>query len=64
MKNQTIRLDNNGIYVNDVKLNIPDKIKNKGSNISMIDGNVYINGYEYKKMKWRKTLKALWHKIF
>ena len=28
------------------------------------EGKVYIDGYEYKKGKWRKTFKALWHLWF
>lgn len=36
----------------------------KGRNITQINGKVYIDGYEYKKGKWRITLKALWHLWF
>ena len=36
----------------------------EGRNITIIDGNVYIDGYEWKKGKWRRTLKALWYKLF
>ena len=36
----------------------------KGHNVTQINGKVYIDGYEYKKGKWRRTLKALWHLWF
>ena len=36
----------------------------KGNNVTTINGKVYIDGYEFKRGKWRKTLKALWHKFF
>ena len=29
-----------------------------------INNKVYIDGYEFKKGKWRKTIKALWYKWF
>lgn len=36
----------------------------KGHNSTVIDGKVYLDGYEFKKGKWRRTLKALWHLWF
>ena len=36
----------------------------KGRNITTINSKTYIDGYEYKNGKWRKTLKALFHKYF
>ena len=36
----------------------------KGRNITTINGKTYIDGYEYKNGKWRKTTKALFHKYF
>ena len=35
-----------------------------GYNTIQINEKVYIDGYEYKKGKWRKTFKALWHLWF
>lgn len=37
---------------------------NKGNSITQIDNKVFINGYEYKNGRWRRTLKALIHLIF
>ena len=36
----------------------------KGHNSTVINGKVFIDGYEYKKGKWRRTLRALWHLWF
>ena len=35
-----------------------------GHNTTQINGKVYIDGYEYKKGKWRKTFKVLWRLWF
>lgn len=43
------------------------KVPNPPTNcrcITITNGKVYIDGYEYKKGKWRRTLKALWHLWF
>lgn len=31
---------------------------------TIIGDKVYIDGYEFKRGKWRKTLKAWWYKHF
>ena len=36
----------------------------QGRNITTIDGKVYLDGYEYKNGKWKRTLRALWHLLF
>lgn len=42
----------------------------KGHNSTIIDGKVYLNGWEWvegkdgNEGKWRKTIKAFWHKLF
>jgi hypothetical protein len=36
----------------------------KGHNSTIINGKVYIDGYELVNGKWKKTLRALWHKWF
>lgn len=32
-----------------------------GNNITTINDNVFIDGYEFKKGKWKRTLRALFH---
>lgn len=43
---------------------IPFHSKMTGSNMTTINGKVYIDGFEYKNGVWKRTLKALFHKWF
>lgn len=53
----------NRVWIDGVELPpVPSKRKYYSS--AQIDGKVYINGYEFKKGKWRRTLTALWHMWF
>ena len=36
----------------------------KGRNSTVVNGKVYLDGYEFKKGKWRRTLMAFWHLWF
>jgi hypothetical protein len=36
----------------------------KGYNLTVINDKVFIDGYEYKNGKWKRTLRALWHLWF
>ena len=69
MKMNNIQQNNNSLIIgNRVWINgeelppVPTKCKNHCS--TQIDGKVYIDGYEFKKGKWRRTLKALYHLWF
>lgn len=35
-----------------------------GNNVTVINDKVFIYGYEFKKGKWRRTLRAFWHLWF
>lgn len=50
------------VYMNGKE--IPFHPNMKGNNITTIDGKAYIDGFEYKNGKWKRTLKALFHKWF
>lgn len=52
---------NNEIYVGGQKIPMPPHGFN---NITIINNKVYVDGYEYKNGKWKKTLVAWWHKYF
>ena len=39
-------------------------VPSKGYNNTVINGKVYIDGYEWKNGKWKRTLRALWHLWF
>lgn len=43
---------------------IPFHEKMTGMSITTINKRCYIDGYEYKNGKWKKTLMGLWHKMF
>ena len=49
------------IIVNGIKLPPPPT---NCDNITTINGKVYIDGYEFKNGKWKKTLRAWWHLWF
>lgn len=51
----------NEVTINGVKMP-PCPVK--GHNSTIINNKVYLNGYELVNGKWKKTLKALWHKWF
>ena len=53
----------NRVWINGEELP-PVPTKSTSSSVTTIDDKVYINGYEFKKGKWRRTLKALWHLWF
>ena len=36
----------------------------KRPSVSIIDDKIYVNGYEYKNGKWKRTLPALFHHFF
>lgn len=33
----------------------------RGNSTSIVNNKVFIDGYEFKHGKWRRTLRALWH---
>ena len=51
----------NEVTINGVKL---PPCPAKGCNCTVINNKVYIDGYEYINGEWKKTLRALWHKLF
>ena len=42
--------------------NFPEGMR--GQNITTINNKIYIDGFELVNGEWKKTLKALWYKIF
>lgn len=51
----------NEIVINGVEL---PPCPAEGRNVTVINNRVYIDGYEFVNGKWKKTLRALWHKWF
>lgn len=52
---------NNEVTINGIKL---PPCPAKGNSSTIINGKVYIDGYEFDNGKWKKTLRALWYKWF
>jgi len=50
------------VWINNKELP-PVPSKRDGYNQTIINQKVYIDGYEYKDGKWKRTLKALWYAL-
>lgn len=61
--NNVIMVIGNRVWVKGKELP-PAPIKGNNYTSSVIGNKVYINGYEFKRGKWRRTLRALWHMWF
>lgn len=63
MEQDGVKIIGKTVYVNGKEMpSCPSKSKNINSTV--INGHVYINGYELVDNAWRRTLKALWHYWF
>lgn len=60
MNNNTM-INGNQVWINGIPL---PPAPCKGNNVTSINGKIYIDGYEFKKGKWRHTIRALWHLWF
>ena len=61
--NENVVIITDRVWINGEELPpVPTKRNNHCA--TQINDKVYIDGYEYKKGKWRRTLKALWHLWF
>ena len=54
-------VDGNIVYIDGKAL---PECPAKGRSVTVVNGKVFIDGYEFKKGRWRKTLRALFHKYF
>lgn len=62
IKSNNAVIANNKIYIDGQY--ITDFPQGNSNNITMINNHIFINGYELINGKWKKTLRALWHKYF
>lgn len=58
----TVMMNGDKVIINGVEY--PKPGSKRCSNSTIINGKVYINGYELKNGKWKKTLRAIYHKYF
>ena len=59
---QEVRYSKDRIVVNGVTIQVPQKFK--ANSVTIVDNRLFVGGYEYINGKWKRTLRALWHKWF
>lgn len=64
ISNSCVIQSKNKLIINGKELPPLPKEEKGFSNCTVVNGDVYVNGYEWKDGKWQKTLKAFWHLIF
>lgn len=57
-----IIIDNDILYYKGQEYPLPKKCG--GHSVTMIDDHIFVDGYEFKDGKFKRTLRALWHKYF
>lgn len=57
---QEVRYSKDRIVVNGVTISNPPKFKT--NSVTIVDNRLFVGGYEYINGKWKRTLRALWHK--
>lgn len=50
------------IEINGVRYKFPKRVK--GHSVSQIDNHIFVDGYEFKDGKFKRTLRALYHLFF
>ena len=60
---QEVISDKRTVMVNGTEIPLPPTTE-EGRSISIINDEVFVDGYEWKNGKWQKTLRALYHKYF
>ena len=59
---QEVKYSKDRIIVNGVTIQNPPKFK--ANSVTIVDNRLFVGGYEYINGKWKRTLRALWHKWF
>ncbi len=51
------------IVIRGKQYEIPEKVARAGSSATIVNGKIYINGYEFmeKEAEFKRTLTAFWH---
>ena len=58
-----VRVSGNRVWINGEEMPATPT-KGDAHNTTQVNDKVYIDGYEFKNGKWRRTLAALWHLWF
>ena len=56
-----ILVDSNCVVKDGRRYKLPN---GKANNVSIINGEVFIDGYQLKHGVWKRTLRAIWHWVF
>lgn len=56
----TLIMSDNTVIINGIEYSLPGR----GCNSTIINGKVFINGYELRNGKWKKTIRAIFNKYF
>lgn len=59
--NNGVVVKGNQVWINGVQL---PTAPCKGYNSTVIDNKVFLDGYEFKNGKWKRTLRAIWYLWF
>lgn len=62
VKSGSVTISRNDRMVSTGSYLMPFHHKMTGQNVTVINDKCYIDGYELVDRKWKRTLKALWHK--
>lgn len=62
--NYIIGSANGYVVINGERISPPPGCSKGYCHTTMIGNKVFINGYEWKDGKWKRTLRALWYLIF
>ena len=57
-----IRHNNLGVSINGVEIPYPKGVC--GNLVTLVDGQLFVDGYELRKGKWKITFRSLFYKFF
>lgn len=64
IKSRGYTVINSTVYHNGSALPPVPNSNSHFTNVTQINDKIYVNGYEWKNGKWKRTLKAWWHLWF
>ena len=61
----TIALNNDKLVINGKTYDLPKRLQNRnGHSLTQVDNKIYIDGYEFRDGKFKRSLVALFHWLF
>ena len=62
--NDSLVILDKDIYFRGSKVPAPPKFSQRGNTVAVCNHRLYINGFEWKRGQWKRTVSAWWHKWF